>query len=113
MRPAGKTTIANDVLLSTARLTTLDVEGVSRMGSPSGSVKRLMRGGEMEEGVRLEMVDDKVNLDIFVVLFNDVNVRQVSRNIQESVARAVSKSVGVEIGRINIHIADIDYGPKD
>lgn len=113
MRPAGKTTIANDVLLNTARLNALDVEGVSRMGAPTGGVRRLMRGGHMDEGVRLEMVDGKVNFDIFVVLHQGVNVRQVSRAIQQNVARAVSKTVGAEIGRINIHIADIDYGPQD
>lgn len=113
MRPAGKTTISNDVLINTARLTALDVEGVSRMGSPTSGIRRLLRGGEMDEGVRIETVDGKVDFDLFVVLHKGVNVRQVSRKIQESVSRAVSKTVGADIGHINIHIADIDYGPTD
>jgi uncharacterized alkaline shock family protein YloU len=36
-------------------------------------------------------------------------VRQVSRNVQKSVARAISDMVGMEAGKINIHIEDIDF----
>jgi uncharacterized alkaline shock family protein YloU len=38
MRPPGQTTIAPDVLVTIARLTTLSVEGVARMATVSPSV---------------------------------------------------------------------------
>jgi uncharacterized alkaline shock family protein YloU len=44
-----------------------------------------------------------------VILKNDVNMREVSRNIQHDVARAISTMVGMQVGRINIHIEDMDY----
>lgn len=104
----GKTTIAPDVLLTTVRLTTLQVDGVSRMGPVPARVNRLFRRG-YGEGVRIEIQGDTVYTDIYVVLRNDVNIRDVSRTIQSDVGRAISQIIGMEVGRINIHIEDVDY----
>ena len=107
-RPPGKTTIAPEVLLTIVRLTALKVEGVSRLSTVTGGVNRFFRRG-YGEGVRIEIEDDIVYADLFVVLKDNVNIRQVSRNIQKSVARAISEMVGMRVGRINVHIEDIDY----
>ena len=107
-RPAGRTTIAPGVLLTIARLTTLDVPGVSRMCFLPGGVNRMFKKGH-DEGVHIEIEDDLVFVDIYVVLKSDVNVREVSRNIQNDVSRAISDMVGMEIGRVNVHIEDVDY----
>ena len=61
------------------------------------------------DGIRIEIEDEQVFADIYVVVEQDFNVREVSRNIQNEVARAISKMVGMEVGRVNIHIEDIDY----
>ncbi|MQC26547.1 MAG: Asp23/Gls24 family envelope stress response protein [Chloroflexi bacterium] len=44
---------------------------------------------------------------------NDVNLRQVSRTIQDDVARALTEMVGMQAGQINIHIEDIDFPSND
>jgi uncharacterized alkaline shock family protein YloU len=61
------------------------------------------------DGIRIEIEDDQVFADIHVILHHNVNVRDVSRNIQREVTRAISEMVGMEVGRVNIHIEDIDY----
>ena len=107
--PTGsKTTIAPEVLLTIARLTTLDVPGVSRMGNTPGGANRLFNR-RFGEGVRIEIKDDTVSTDIFVILKDNVNIRDVSRTIQQNVSRSISKMVGMQVGQINIHIEDIDY----
>jgi uncharacterized alkaline shock family protein YloU len=111
--PSGKTTISPDVLLSVAALTTLDVDGVCRMCSTPGVVNRILQRGQNYEGVKIEVEGPIVNADIHVVLKSEVNVREVSRNIQKEVARAISEMIGMEPGQINIHIEDIDYGEVD
>ncbi len=104
----GRTTISPDVLLVILQLTTLHVQGVSRMSSTPGGVNRILRRGT-GEGVRVLVKDDTVSADLHVILKNDVNMREVSRNIQHDIARAISTMVGMQVGRINIHIEDIDY----
>lgn len=107
----GKTTVAPDVLLTIARLTTLEVSGVSRLSPVPPGMNRLFKRG-FGEGVVIEVQDNTVSADIYVILENDVNIRDVSRNIQRDVARAISEMVGMQVGRVNIHIEDIDYGKE-
>lgn len=107
-RPPGKTTIAPDVLVTIARLTTLSIDGVSQLAVAPGEVNRLFKRGP-SQGVRIAVADNTVNADLYVILKRDVNVREVCRTIQHQVARAISEMVGMEVGKVNVHVEDIDY----
>ncbi len=109
-RPPGKTTIAPEVLVSIARLTALSVPGVRRLSLAPTDLNRLFHRG-INEGVEIRVENDTVYADIHVVLNRDVNVRDVSRGIQTQVARAISEMVGMEVGKVNIHVEDIDFSP--
>lgn len=111
-RPPGKTTIAPEVLLTIVRMTVMSVDGVSSLSPVPGAVNRLFRRG-YAEGVRIEIDEDTVYTDLYVILDNDVNIRQVSRMLQKQVARAIAEMVGMRVGRINIHIEDIAYPELD
>ena len=106
----GKTTISIDVLLTIARLTTLDVPGVSRMSSvPSRRFKTMLLHRQEDDGLHIEVVDDLVYADLYVVLDPDVNIREVGRNVQIAVARAITEMIGMQVGVVNVHVEDIDY----
>lgn len=107
-RPPGKTTIDSGVLLTIARLTTLSVDGVSRMGEVPGNVRDMFRRNH-EQGIRINVEDSLVDVDVYVILEKDSDIRVVSREIQGEIARAISDMVGMKVGRINVHIDDIDY----
>jgi len=104
----GKTTVSPEVLMTIARLAALGVPGVSRLAPITGGVNRLFKRG-IGEGVRIETEENTVYVDLYVVLQQDVNIREVSRNVQQNVARAMQEMVGMDIGCVNIHIEDIDY----
>lgn len=104
----AKTTVSPDVLVNIARLSALSVSGVSRMADVSGGVNRLFKRG-IQDGVRIEVEDNIVVVDLYLVLNEEVNIREVSRNVQQQVARAIQEMVGMEIGSIDIHIEDIDF----
>jgi uncharacterized alkaline shock family protein YloU len=108
--PPGKTTIAPDVLITIARLTALSIPGVSRLSTAPSDVNQFFkRGFNVSEGVRIEVENDSVYADIYVIMQHDINVREVSHNIQAQVARAISEMVGMEVGKVNVHVEDIDY----
>jgi uncharacterized alkaline shock family protein YloU len=111
MQIEAKTTIAPDVLVTIAKLNTLSVEGVSRLAAFPGSMDRLFKKS-MPDGVRIMVENDTVYVDIFVILSGDHNARDVSRNIQNRVVRAISEMVGMEVGRVNIHIEDLDFNQE-
>ncbi len=103
-----KTTIAPDVLMTIARLTSLNVPGVSQLSLDPTGVNRLFKRN-FNDGVRIEVKDDMVYVDLYVVLEKDVNLREVSRKIQQQVSRSIAEMVGMQVGWVNIHIEDIDY----
>jgi len=104
----GKTTVAPDVLVTIVRLSALGVPGVSRMAQVTGGVNRLFKRG-VHDGVRIEVEDNTVVVDLYLILKKDMNIREVSREVQEQVARSIQEMIGMDIGSIEIHIENIDY----
>ncbi len=107
-RPAGKTTIAPDVLNTLTRLTTLGVEGVARLAPSPASVNKLFKR-EPDGGVVINVEHNVIFVDIYVVIKNNHNVREVSHDIQSQVIRAITDMVGMHVERVNIHVEDIEY----
>jgi uncharacterized alkaline shock family protein YloU len=107
-KPIGKTTISPEVLVSIALLATVGVEGVSRMVPGPRDVNTLFKKG-LNEGVALAVEDDVVFADVYVNLKQGVKVRDICRQIQNQVSRSISEMVGMEVGRVNVHVEDIDY----
>jgi uncharacterized alkaline shock family protein YloU len=103
----GKTTIAPEVLVSIAQLSTLGVEGVCRLTAGPRDVNTLFKKG-LAEGINIYVENNVVFADIYVVLKHDVVVREVAKNIQNQVSRSIEEMVGLEIGQVNVHIEDID-----
>jgi uncharacterized alkaline shock family protein YloU len=110
-RAPGKTTIAPGVLVTIARLTALGVPGVIGMAPAPSGVNRLLRRGS-GEGVRLQIDNGTVSVDLFLILDPDIYVRDVSRKVQAEVTRAIEDMVGMQVEQINVHIEDVDYNQR-
>lgn len=104
----GKTLIAPSVLVTIARLTALGIPGVADMAPIPGGVDRIFRRGS-GDGVRIEVENNSVSVDLYLILKDGVNVRDVGRKVQAAVARAIEEMVGMSAARIDVHIEDIAY----
>ena len=109
-KDSGKTTIAPDVLVDITRLAALGAEGVDRLAPVPGGVNRLFRRGT-SEGVQILVEGNKVDADIYLILRPNTSILEVSREVQNRVARAIEEMVGMEIGGIHIHVEDIAVQP--
>ncbi len=105
---SSRTTVSPEVLITIARLTALSVPGVSNLAPVPGGVNRLFRRG-IGEGVRIDTEDNVAFVDLYLIIKGETNIREVSRNVQGQIARALHEMVGMEVGHVNIHIEDIDY----
>ena len=110
----GKVIIAPNVLVTIARLTALSTAGVVRM-SPgwTDSVGRLLRRRGPGEGVKIEVEDDTVSVDLYMVVEQDVNMLELSQEVQAEVSRAIHDMVGMEVKEVNIHIQDVEIPPTE
>ncbi len=109
-RGSSTTTIAPGVLVTIAKLTALGISGVSRMAPVPGGVNRLFRRGAAE-GVRIEVDEETVSVDLYLVLEHGTNVRDISRKAQAEVAAAIENMVGMQVSHVDVHIEDFDELP--
>ena len=72
---------------------------------------RLLRRRAPGDGVKIEVEDDAVSVDLYIVVEQDVNVLKLSQEIQSEVSRAIHDMVGMEVKEVNIHIQDVENPP--
>ena len=109
MEPQDTITVAPGALITIARQATLSVPGVSRMGNTPGGVGQWLRRTPSAKGVRITVEHSTAAIDLYVILKSDTNMREVSRNVQQEVARAVHDIVGLDVISVDIHIENVDF----
>jgi uncharacterized alkaline shock family protein YloU len=107
--PNDTVTIAPGVLLTIARMATLGISGVVRMGSTPGGVDRLLRRVPAANGVQLAIEEGAVTAHLYVVADSASNLREMSIQIQKSVARSIREILGMKVESVNVHIEDIAF----
>jgi uncharacterized alkaline shock family protein YloU len=110
MQPQDTITIAPSVLITIARHAATQVEGVAHMGTIPVNIGRLLRGNPMGSGVVLQIDENKVIVDVYLVMKPDTDMRRVSAEVQRSIMRSIQELVGMDVTAANIHIEDVEYG---
>lgn len=76
-----------------------------------GGVDRLLKGRGVGDGVRIDVVDDAVMVDLYIVAASDMSMFDLGREIQSRVARAIKDMVGMPVLAVNVHIENVDSRP--
>jgi uncharacterized alkaline shock family protein YloU len=105
----GTVRISPQVLATIARLTALAVPGVGRMYRDlTSDVDRFFRGKVATDGVRIEVADNAVAVDIYVVAKPHTNLYELGRKVQTDVSRAITEMVGMPVISVDVHIEEIE-----
>jgi uncharacterized alkaline shock family protein YloU len=107
--PNDTVSIAPGVLLTIARMATLDVAGVVRMGSTPGGVDRFWRRVPAANGVQITIENGTVTAHLYVVAEASAALREMSVQIQRSVARSIQELLGMKVESVNVHIEDVAF----
>jgi uncharacterized alkaline shock family protein YloU len=110
MEPQDTIKIAPSVLITIAQHAATQVNGVAHMGTIPVSMRRIFSGQPMANGVVLDIDDNSVTVDMYVVVLPDVNIREVSQNVQQAITRSISELVGMDVLAVNVHVDDVAYG---
>ncbi|HUT17570.1 MAG TPA: Asp23/Gls24 family envelope stress response protein [Anaerolineae bacterium] len=113
-RVPGTVTIAPEVLVTIAQLTTQDAQGVHEM-SPAWTreVNRFFGNEHVGDGVQIKVEDGEVIVDLYIIVDHDVNMLQLGRKLQFEVTRAIEEMVGMDVRTVNVHIEDVCYAPEE
>ncbi len=104
----GTIQISEDVVASIATTAAMEVDGVS--GLLSANVSDLMGGKKMTaKGVRVEMEDDAIVVNLFLMIRYGCAVAEVAEKVQNNVYSAMQDMTGFNVKAVNVHVGGISF----
>jgi uncharacterized alkaline shock family protein YloU len=103
----GKVTIAPTVLTTIVRLTALEQRGVHRLVPAPPTVRGLLAGGAVEDGILVELTDAGVQVELHVAADADVNMLKLGEALQNNITRAIEEMVGLPVAAVDVYIDDV------
>jgi uncharacterized alkaline shock family protein YloU len=104
----GKVTIAPNVLVTIVHKTAETVPGVARLSENVPGVKRLLGLPTVGQGVELDIVNDQVTVDVYLVAKRNVELLAMGRELQRKVTRAIEDIVGKQVYEVTVHVDDVE-----
>jgi uncharacterized alkaline shock family protein YloU len=112
-RPLGSVKVANEVIAHIASLTASQVQGIVGMyQAKARDGRRALPASGSYKGVRVDMGNDSLNLELFVIVDHSAHVPTVAAEVQRQVADAIDKMLGLEVREVNVFVGDVRF-PED
>ena len=109
----GNIHISEEVLAAITAAAALDVEGVSGLAANLGSdIAELLGKKNLAKGVHVRMEDDKVEVELSVLMGYGHTIPEIGRAIQYGVKSAIESMTGLEVSVVNVSVAGITFPPK-
>mgnify|MGYP001543234702 CR=1 FL=1 len=109
----GNIHISEEVLAAITAAAALDVEGVSGLAANLGSdIAELLGKKNLAKGVHVRMEDDKVEVELSVLMGYGHTIPEIGRAIQDGVKSAIESMTGLEVSVVNVSVAGITFPPK-
>ena len=106
----GKIEISPEVIEVIAGLAATEVEGVYALrGNFATDVVERLGKKNHGKGVKVEMGEDGVKIEISVTLNYGVSVPEVARSIQTVIKQALQNMTSISIEAINVHVLGIQF----
>ena len=109
----GNIHISEEVLAAITAAAALDVEGVSGLAANLGSdIAELLGKKNLAKGVHVRMEDDKVEVELSVLMGYGHTIPEIGRAIHDGVKSAIESMTGLEVSVVNVSVAGITFPPK-
>ncbi len=103
----GVVRVARQVLLTIVTNTALQIPGVARMAQTADQWSRLLGREVPRQGVALSLRDNTFSADLYIVVTAGVNIVDVGIAVQEEVASAIEKMIGMQVREVNVYVQDV------
>ncbi|MGN0149628.1 MAG: Asp23/Gls24 family envelope stress response protein [Clostridia bacterium] len=107
----GNIKISVDVVSTIAGIATAELEGVAGMYSSfaGGIAEKFGAKKNPSKGVKVEMTEDTVAIDLYIVVDYGVRIPELAWEIQENVKNNVETMTGLSVEKVNIHIEGVSF----
>lgn len=106
----GVVSVAPEVIITIAKRTATDVQGVARLIPQSSTGVGRMFRGTAGDGVSVAINEEEaVTVDLNVVADADANVVDLGKKLQNALKRAIEEIVGMHVEAINVNVEDVTF----
>ena len=105
----GKITISDMAIAKVASQAAMECYGIVAMSSKrakDGLVEWLGREN-LSKGVQLKLVDDMLDVDLFIIVEYGISIAEVCKTIVETVRYKLESMTGVKVRRVNISVEGV------
>jgi len=109
----GNIHISEEVLAAIAAAAAMEVEGVSSLAANLGrDIADLLGKKNLDKGVRVKMEDDRVEVELSVLMTYGHTIPEIGKAVQENVKAAIESMTGLDVAGINVNVAGVTFPPK-
>lgn len=111
----GNIKISVDVVSTIAGIAAMQTKGVAGMYSSfaGGIVEKISAKKSPSKGVKVEMSENIVKIDLYIVVEYGVRIPELAWEIQESVKNNAETMTGLKVEKVNIHIEGVRFPEED
>ncbi|HBA97032.1 MAG TPA: Asp23/Gls24 family envelope stress response protein [Lachnospiraceae bacterium] len=111
----GNIVIDRDVLAKYAGTATMECIGIVGMASVNvkDGVAKLLKKENAGRGVSLYVVNNKLKIELHIIVAYGVSIRAVAQNVLENVRYKIEEFTGLEIETINVIVEGVRIMDED
>ena len=109
----GNIHISEEVLAAITAAAAMEVEGVSSLSANLGrDIADLLGKKSLSKGVRVKMEDNRVEVELSVLMASGHTIPEIGKAVQENVKSAIESMTGLDVAAINVNVAGVTFPPK-
>ena len=105
----GLVTVSDEVLVRVAGYAALNCYGIVGMASKRSAdgIVQLMGRENLGRGVRIRTSEDKVDIDLFIIVEYGISISAVAANIIDTVKYKIEHLTGIKVEKVTVSVEDI------
>ena len=105
----GTINIDDNVLASIAGLATMECYGLVGMATKNATdgIAELLKREHLTKGVKVYSEDDKIMIDLYVVVQFGISISVVASNIIEKVKYTIENITGLKVDKVNVNVQGV------
>ncbi len=105
----GNITLDDNVLETIAGMSAMECYGLVGMASRSTTdgLVELLKREHLTKGVKVHTKNDKIQIDLYIIVQFGTKISVVANNIIEKVKYNIENYTGLKVDKVNIHIQGV------
>ena len=105
----GAIVVSENVIARIAGVATSTCYGVVGMAfkNTTDSIASLLKWDSITKGIKVNTEDEKINIDLHIIVEYGVNIKVICESIISNVKYAVESATGFKVGKVSVNVEGV------